>query len=39
MEKAIKTAWILAISVCLLANACQQERKEMVGNKGEILYI
>ena len=39
MEKATKTAWILAISVCLLANACQKERKEMVGNKSEILSI
>lgn len=39
MEKAKKTAWILAISVCLLANACQKERKEIVGNKSEILSI
>ena len=39
MGKVTKTAWVLAISVCLLANVCQQEQREMVGSKSEILSI
>jgi catechol 2,3-dioxygenase-like lactoylglutathione lyase family enzyme len=39
MERAIKNGWVLAISVCLIANACQKERREMVGSKNEVLSI
>ena len=40
MGKVTKTVWILAISVCLLATiACQQEQREMVRSKSEVLSI
>jgi catechol 2,3-dioxygenase-like lactoylglutathione lyase family enzyme len=39
MGKAIKTAWILAFSVCLLFITCRQEQREMMGTKSEILSI
>ncbi len=39
MGKTIKIAWLWAFSVCLLFNGCQQEQREMLGNKSEILSI
>lgn len=39
MGKAIITAGVRAFSVCLLFITCQQEQKEIMGSKSEILSI